>query len=164
MRTRTRPAFTLIELLVVIAIIAVLVALLIPAVQKVREAAARSTCQNNLKQYGIAIHMYHDVNGKFPYGGYWGTWLVWNKGTSVRNSEPWRSDKRGNFVVLTLPYMEQGNVYNLLPGGAEVANSTLNPPDAFKRALLPYNRCPSDAHLMPNYLSLIGARCQDKVG
>ena len=66
MRHPIRRGFTLIELLVVIAIIAVLIALLLPAVQAAREAARRAQCVNNLKQMGIALHNYHDVNGTFP--------------------------------------------------------------------------------------------------
>lgn len=74
-----RRGFTLIELLVVIAIIAILIALLLPAVQQAREAARRSTCKNNMKQIGLAMHNYHEVYNGFPVGNYsccWGTWIV----------------------------------------------------------------------------------------
>jgi prepilin-type N-terminal cleavage/methylation domain-containing protein len=146
------PGFTLIELLVVIAIIGILIALLLPAVQKIREAAARLKCQNNLKQIGLAVHNFHDSNGYLPSAGC-------DDGRPLSGG-PWPFHGEGtNWSIYLLPYMEQGNVYNRLTfqgdsgwvnnpqdgGGTTPATSS-----AYNNVILiqsigvPMYRCPSD--------------------
>jgi prepilin-type N-terminal cleavage/methylation domain-containing protein len=103
-RSTRRPGFTLIELLVVIAIIAVLIGMLVPAVQKVREAALRSECQNNMRQLGLAMHNYQGTNGHLPQGVfYWD----FNSATVEQNCHDYWS-----WMALLLPYVEQDNLYN----------------------------------------------------
>src|SRR5262245_24967297 len=106
--SRPRNGFTLIELLVVIAIIAVLIGLLIPAVQKVREAASRITCANNLKQLGLACHNYDSAHGRLP-PGYLGP--IPNERYLDPNSD--RIQNVGLLVYL-LPYVEQDTLYRQL--------------------------------------------------
>ena len=91
----TRRGFTLIELLVVIAIIAILVALLLPAVQQAREAARRTSCRNHLKQFGLALHNYHDTHTVLPYG---------TRSSGIASRDMW--------FQRILPFLEQGNLYD----------------------------------------------------
>ena len=110
-----RKGFTLIELLVVVAIIAILIGLLIPAVQKIREAAQRVTCQNNLKQWALAAQNYHSSNERFPPGI--------NKGNPD-------TAHRYNWVVALLPYIEQQAQYNQYNQTPSTWNSNLLDPAA----------------------------------
>lgn len=122
MRIRySRRGFTLIELLVVIAIIAILIALLVPAVQKVREASARSTCQNNIKQLALAIHSFQSANKTFPtYNGIY---------PAVGGSTLQTANTRavyGSWIVHILPYIDQGPQYEWLEGQASTYTNTGN--------------------------------------
>jgi prepilin-type N-terminal cleavage/methylation domain-containing protein/prepilin-type processing-associated H-X9-DG protein len=145
-RRFARSAFTLIELLVVIAIIAILIGLLLPAVQKVREAAARMKCGNNLKQIGLAAHNYHDVNGKFADG-------VQIAGSPAAGQNDICSSYRTpgfgpNWAIFQLPYMEQDNLFkqysasiqNFLP-----SNGNDQSWRGIRSTLIPMFLCPSDS-------------------
>jgi prepilin-type N-terminal cleavage/methylation domain-containing protein/prepilin-type processing-associated H-X9-DG protein len=131
-RTRSRRAFTLIELLVVVAIIAILIGLLLPAVQKVREAAARAKCQNNLKQLGLAVHSYHDASNQIPPNA---KTISYNwAGDSARSgTDTW------TWIARILPYIEQGTLatqYN-------IPNGTLGNAQAGIAVVVPGLLCPS---------------------
>ena len=119
---RSRAGFTLIELLVVIAIIAILIGLLLPAVQKVREAAARSQCQNNLKQIGLSAQNYHSAFNSFP-TGYVGPFDDLNR--NVPNSGSWMG-----CLPILLPYMEQENIYRLFSGSISTPLGRLDDPNS----------------------------------
>jgi prepilin-type N-terminal cleavage/methylation domain-containing protein/prepilin-type processing-associated H-X9-DG protein len=150
-RSCRRLGFTLIELLVVIAIIAILIGLLLPAVQKVREAAARMSCSNNLKQLGLALHSYHDSNNTFP--SYYSTTAF-----PKRYTESW--------TFQLLPYIEQNNIANQTFATlteyrakvrSQVVKTFLCPSSIYPSASANYN--PQVA--LVNYLGIVGRHRSD---
>ena len=133
LQQRHRPlGFTLIELLVVIAIIAILIGLLLPAVQKVREAAARMSCSNNLKQIGLGLHNYESTFGKLPPGYTSGTATV--DGDNLGPGWGW--------ATYLLPYIEQENLYRQINLNLDIIHSSNS---VARTTVLRAYRCPSDA-------------------
>ena len=131
---RIHRGFTLIELLVVIAIIAVLVALLLPAVQQAREAARRSSCKNNLKQLGLALHNYHDVYNKFP---------ARKGGTDGTNSATSNRGRLSGYMGL-MPFLDQAPLFNQVQGGTPPGGPSAWSAWAAWNVRIPGLLCPSD--------------------
>lgn len=179
--------FTLVELLVVIAIIGVLIALLLPAVQAAREAARRTSCQNNLRQLGIALQGYHGDHGRFAPNSYWSVGKSTNCGDPVETRP---ADRKGSYLVKLLPYLEETVLFSMVDFDGDVHGQFLedSPKGAAMRATpMPIFRCPSDSfpvlssvgtapntapHTTTNYMSSQGAQktfsyngsCQEPAG
>lgn len=134
---KPRRGFTLIELLVVIAIIAILVALLLPAVQQAREAARRSQCQANLKQLGLAMHNYLDVNSVFPYASN----FTDNNQPTAAIANHLRANRTGWFAHV-LPYIDQASLFNELDLNVHLSHANNRP--FLENQKFPVMSCPSN--------------------
>jgi prepilin-type N-terminal cleavage/methylation domain-containing protein/prepilin-type processing-associated H-X9-DG protein len=158
---RKRNAFTLVELLVVIAIIGILVALLLPAVQAAREASRRSSCQNNMRQFGIAMQNYYSAFKVYPPNSPW-----W-----VDNMHVFPKDRKGSMLVKLLPYLEETAIHDRLDLNGDVIDQFKKNVD-LRQVVLRVVRCPSDAfpslseeptynppgHAVTNYAPTVGAQ------
>ncbi len=133
MSIRRRAAFTLVELLVVIAIIGVMVGLLLPAVQAAREAARRMSCQNNMKQVGLALHNYHDTYNMFPPSAVWGP-----------GKAPYTLPYHHTWTVMVLPFIEQQALHGAIDNRLPIWGQVLPNGDTVVSQEIATLRCPSD--------------------
>ena len=151
--SRRHPGFTLIELLVVIAIIAILIALLVPAVQKVRAAADRTTCMNNMKQIGLGLHGYHDANKVLPPGIARNSFMDSAASNGKYNATYWS--------YFILPYIEQGPIYDTIPFVA-LPDWTTGKYLAAVQAVIPVFRCPATSDEL-TYATTTGGSIPNRV-
>lgn len=143
MKHLRKYGFTLIELLVVIAIIAILIALLLPAVQQAREAARRSTCKNNLKQIGLALHSYHETHRIFP-----NIRMIDLNSFAGSCSAGWQKPGGFSWRVMLLPFLDQANIYNQIDWTDHLIGTSCGGINSFAEAdktVLPVFLCPSDS-------------------